>query len=151
MVSSTQIVHQSCRKSSTIFKRTEPSYHLSPVTQESHRVRPKWFLCLWYVQCKSCTYLALTLTLSPNGLKRDSTGPTSLTSSIRCVQNYLWAYGTLSANRATSCVKISNISKRTKQSSTRPSSPRSTIECVQNDLWAYGKYDANRALILHRH
>jgi hypothetical protein len=38
------------------------------------------------VRCKPCSYLALTLTLSPNGLKRDSTRPTSLTSSIRCIQ-----------------------------------------------------------------
>jgi hypothetical protein len=38
-------------------------------------VRPKRFLCLWYVWCKQCTYLALTLTLCPNGLKRDSTRP----------------------------------------------------------------------------
>jgi hypothetical protein len=30
--------------------------------------------------CKPCTCLALTLTLSPNGLKRDSTRPMSLTS-----------------------------------------------------------------------
>jgi hypothetical protein len=33
-------------------------------------------------------------------LKRASTRPTSLTSSIGCVQNYLWAYGTFSANSA---------------------------------------------------
>jgi hypothetical protein len=30
---------------------------------------PKRLLRLWYVRCKPCTYLALTLTLSPNGLK----------------------------------------------------------------------------------
>jgi hypothetical protein len=43
-------------------------------------VRLKRFLCLWCVRCKPCTYLALTLTLSPNGLKRNSTRPMSLTS-----------------------------------------------------------------------
>jgi hypothetical protein len=41
----------------------------------------KWFLCLWYVRCKPCSNLALTLRLSSNGLKRDSIG---------CVQNCLW-------------------------------------------------------------
>jgi hypothetical protein len=64
-----QTVHQSCIKSSTIPNQTEPSFHLSHVTKESHRVRPKRFLCLWYVRCKPCTYLALTLTLFQNGLK----------------------------------------------------------------------------------
>jgi hypothetical protein len=73
-------VHQSCIKSSTISKRTEPSFHLSLVTKESHRLRPKRFLCLWYVRWKPCTCLAQTLTLSPNGLKRDSTRPMSLMS-----------------------------------------------------------------------
>jgi hypothetical protein len=76
----TLTVHQSCIKSSSIPKQTEPSFHLSHVTKDSHRVCPKRFLCLWYVRCKPCTCLALTLTLSPNGLKRDSTRPMSLTS-----------------------------------------------------------------------
>jgi hypothetical protein len=39
---------------------------LEPRTKECHQVRPKWFLCLWYVWRKPCTYLAPTLTLSPN-------------------------------------------------------------------------------------
>jgi hypothetical protein len=85
-----QSKHQSCIKRSTIPKRTKPSFHLSLVTKESDRVRPKLFLCLWYARCKPCSNLGLTLTLSPNGLKRDSTWPTSLTSSIGCVQNCLW-------------------------------------------------------------
>jgi hypothetical protein len=38
---STQTVHQSCIKSCTISKRTEPSFNLSLDTKESHRVRPK--------------------------------------------------------------------------------------------------------------
>jgi hypothetical protein len=99
-VRSTQTMHQSCIKSSTISKLTEPNFHLSLVTQESHRMRPKQFLCRWYVRCKPCTYLALTLTLSPNWLKWYSTRPTSLTSTIGCIQNYWWAYGTFSANCA---------------------------------------------------
>jgi hypothetical protein len=96
----TQTVHQSCIKSSTISKQTELNLHLSLITKESHQVRPKQFLCLWYIQGKPWTNVALTLTLSPNGLKRDFTRPTSLKRSIGCVQNYLWANGKFSANRA---------------------------------------------------
>jgi hypothetical protein len=48
---------------------------------------PKQFLSLWYIWHKPYTYLALTLELSPNRSKRDSTWPTSPRSSIRCVQN----------------------------------------------------------------
>jgi hypothetical protein len=70
---------------------------------------------------KLCTYLAPTLTLSPNGLKWDCTRPMSLMSSIGCIQNYLWAFGTVQTVHL-SCVKISTISKRTEQTSTRPSS-----------------------------
>jgi hypothetical protein len=87
---STQTVHQSCR--------TE--LPLEPCHLESHRVRLERFLCLWYVWWKPCTYLALTLTLSPSELKRDSARPPSLMSSIGCVQNYMWCIGMFSANRA---------------------------------------------------
>jgi hypothetical protein len=68
-----QTVHLSCIKISSMSKWTESSFHLSLVTSEYHQVRPKWFLSLWYVRRKPCSYLLLTLTLPPNGLKRDST------------------------------------------------------------------------------
>ena len=45
----------------TIFKWAKTSYHLSFVTLEYHQVHPKWFMCLWYVRCKPCTYLASRL------------------------------------------------------------------------------------------
>ena len=67
MVRSTQTVHLSCIKISTISKRTETRFHLSPVTNWYHQVRPKQYLSLCYVWRKPCTYLALTLTPSPNG------------------------------------------------------------------------------------
>jgi hypothetical protein len=94
-------MHLSCVKSSTISKWTETSFHLSLVTLKYHRVRPKRLLSLWYVWCKLCPYLALTLTLSPNGPKRDLTLPTSPRGSIRYVQNNFWAYRIFSANHAT--------------------------------------------------
>jgi hypothetical protein len=43
VVRSAQTVHLSCIKISTIFERTESSIHLSIVTWEYHRVRPKRF------------------------------------------------------------------------------------------------------------
>jgi hypothetical protein len=63
-------------------------------------VRLKQFLSLWYVWHKPFTYLAPTLTLSPNAPKRNSTWPTSPRSSIGCVQNNFWAYGMFGANHA---------------------------------------------------
>jgi hypothetical protein len=145
MVRSAQTMHLHCVKISTISKWTEMSIQLSHVTLEYHLVYPKWFLNLWYVRRKPCTYLAsrlalsptdrnehpheprhpeyhqvhpkwflslwyvwrklftflaLTLTMSPNGLKWDSTWPTSPRSSIECVQNDFQAYDMFSANRA---------------------------------------------------
>jgi len=45
----------------TIFKQAKTSYHLSFVTLKYNRVHPKWFMCLRYVRCKPCTYLASRL------------------------------------------------------------------------------------------
>jgi hypothetical protein len=50
-----QTMQLSCTDTNTISKRTELSFHLSLVNYEYHRVRPKWFLSLWYVWCKPCT------------------------------------------------------------------------------------------------
>jgi hypothetical protein len=99
MVRLAQTVHLSCTKSNTISKRTERRFYMTHVTQEFHRVCPKWFMGLWYVWCKLWIYLA-RLTLSPNAPKRDSIWPTSPRSSIRCIQNYVWAYDTFGANRS---------------------------------------------------
>jgi hypothetical protein len=49
MVHSTQTVHPSCVKISTICERNKTCFHLSPVTKWYHRVHPKWFLSQWYV------------------------------------------------------------------------------------------------------
>jgi hypothetical protein len=80
-------MHLSCIKISSISKWTETSFHLSLITKEKGRVRPKWFPSLWYVQRKPCTYLASWLALSPNGPKWTSTWVSSPRSTIRCVQN----------------------------------------------------------------
>jgi hypothetical protein len=100
MVRLTQTMHLSCIDTNTISKWTKTRFHLSHVTEEFHRVCPKRFLSLWYVWRKPCTYVAPTQTLSPNRPKWDSTWPMSPRSSIGCVQNDFWAYGTLGTKRA---------------------------------------------------
>jgi hypothetical protein len=55
MVRSAQTMHLFYVKISTIFKQTETSFHLSHVTLENHRVRPKCFLHLVQTVHMSCT------------------------------------------------------------------------------------------------
>jgi hypothetical protein len=58
-----QTVHLSCTDSNTVPKRTKSRFHTTHVTYEFHRVRPKLFMSLWYVQCKPCTCLVSRLAL----------------------------------------------------------------------------------------
>jgi hypothetical protein len=95
-----QTVHLSCVKISTTFERSESILHLNLITKEYHQVRPKWFLSLWYIRCKPCTYLASRFAVSPNELNQTSTWASSPRSTIRYVQNDFWAYGTFGANLA---------------------------------------------------
>jgi hypothetical protein len=126
---SVQTVHLSCAEINTISKQTETSLHLTHVTLEYHRVCPKWFPSLWYVQRKLCTYHASRLILSPNGPKRASISPTSHKSSIGCFQNDCHAHGTFSATVHLYYDDINTISKWTETSSSRPTSCRSTTLC----------------------
>jgi hypothetical protein len=100
MVRSSPTVHLSCVKISNIFEWYGSSFHLSLVTKVYHRVRPKRFLSLGYIQCEPCTYLASRFAVSPNELNQASTWALSPWSTIRCVQNDFWAYGTFGANLA---------------------------------------------------
>jgi hypothetical protein len=88
--------------------------------------------------------------LHPNRPKWDFAWPTLRRSSIRCVQNDLWAYGL-----AQTCTYLASglalSPNRPKQASSWASEPRSTIGCVQNDFWAYGMFSTNRAPISHWH
>ena len=85
IVCSMQTMHLPCIRIGTISKLTEPSFHLSLFTQEYQIVRPKWFLRLWCIRRKLCTYLAQKYTMSRNGPKQDSIWHTSSRSSIGCV------------------------------------------------------------------
>jgi hypothetical protein len=62
MVCSVQTMHLSCTNTNTISKWIETRFHMTKVSEEIHRVHPKWFLSLWYDWRKPCTYLAPILT-----------------------------------------------------------------------------------------
>ena len=116
MVRSAQSVNRSCVKISTISKRNKTSFHFSFVTKEYHQVRSKRYMSLWYVWRKTCTYLALTLTPSPNGPNEIPDDPCHLgvpTDASKMVSEPM-VRSAQTVHR--SCVKISTISKWTKMS-----------------------------------
>ena len=59
MVCSAPTMHLSCTDTGS--QRTKMRFHMTHVTYEYHRVRPKRFPSLWYVRRQPCTYLAPTL------------------------------------------------------------------------------------------
>jgi hypothetical protein len=137
MVCSVKIVHLACIKISTISKCTETRFYMTHVTYQFHHVCPEQFLSLWYVQHKQCTYLALTLTLSPNWSKWDSTRPTSPRSFIGACKMISEPMVCSAQTVHLSCVKIITISKQIETSFHLSLVTRSTIECIQNDFWGY--------------
>jgi hypothetical protein len=150
MVHLLQTIHLSFTDINTTSKWTKMSIHLTLVTLELYRVRPKRFLCLSHVRRNTCTYLASRLTLSWNGPKRASTWPTSHRSNIKCVQMIFEPL--VHSKPCTYFISRLILSpNRSKLASTWPTPCRSTISWVQNDLWAYGMLGANRAPILHQH
>jgi hypothetical protein len=113
-IRSAQTVHLSWIRISTISKWTETSFHLSLVSKKCHLVQLKWFLSLWYVWQKPCTYLALKLTQSPSGPKWDSTRPTSPRSTIGVLQKWFYeAMVCLVQTVDISCTDTYTTSKRT--------------------------------------
>jgi hypothetical protein len=60
----------------------------------------KWFYEPMVLLAQPCTYLALTLKLSPNGPKWASTWASSPRSTIGPIQNDFWDYGLFNAYRA---------------------------------------------------
>jgi hypothetical protein len=78
MVCSVQTLHLSCIDTNTISKWTKTKFHTTHVTCEFHRVHPKLFMSLWYVQFKPCTYLVSRSALSPNGPNRAPPDPRHL-------------------------------------------------------------------------
>jgi hypothetical protein len=107
-----QTVDLSCTDTNAICKRTETIFYMTHIIWEFNRVRPKWFLSLWYVRRILCTYLESRLPLYPNGPKRASIWASSPRSTIRCVQNDFWGNGTFGTNVHLSCTEIETISKK---------------------------------------
>jgi hypothetical protein len=100
MVCLAQTMHLSCTDTNNVSKWTKTRFHMTHITYEFHRVRPKLFLSLRYIQCKPCTYLGSRLSLSPNGPKQAFSWALSPRRTIECVQNDFWAYGMFGANHA---------------------------------------------------
>jgi hypothetical protein len=95
-----QTIHLCCTDPNTISKRVKTRFHMTHIIEEFHRVRLKWFSSLWYVRCKPYTHLGSRLALPPNTPKWDSTWAMSPRSTIRCVKNDFWDYGTFGTNSA---------------------------------------------------
>jgi hypothetical protein len=128
VVHSAQTVHLSFTEINTFSKRTQMSFHLTHITEEFDRVRPKWSPSLLHIWRKSCTYLALKLTLSPKWFPS------------------LWYIHRKPCTNIT--LRLAPSLNWPKRASTWPMSCRSTIGCVQNDFLAYGTFSANHAPIL---
>jgi hypothetical protein len=149
MVSLAQTMYKSCTDTNNVSKRTETWFHMTHVTLEFHQERPKLFMSLWYVWHKLCTYLASRLALSPNGPIQASSWATSPRSTICCVQNDFWAYGTFSGKPCTYLALILTLSPNGgKRESRWATAPKISIGCIKNDFWANGAFGANHAPIL---
>jgi hypothetical protein len=111
-----QIVHLSCTNTNTISKRTKMIFHMTHNTMEFHRMRANQFLSLWYVWCKSCAYLAPTLTLCPNGRKKIPHDPRHLGVPLGVSKMISESVVCSAQTVHLSCVKASTVSKRTESS-----------------------------------
>ena len=130
--------------------KSKLSFHLSPFTQEYHRVHPKRFLSLWCIRHRLYTYLAPKQTLSPNRPKRDSMWHMSSRSSIGVRQNGFLSIWYVPCKPCTYLAsRLALFPNRSNQPSTWASSPRIIIRCFHNGFWAYGALGANHAPILH--
>jgi hypothetical protein len=67
-------MHVSCTDTNIVSKRTKTKPHMTHITYEFYRVRPKLFMSLWFIQCKPCTYLTLRLAQSSNRPNRAPPG-----------------------------------------------------------------------------
>jgi hypothetical protein len=87
---------------------------MTHVTLVFCQVCPKWFLSVWYVWRKPCTYLASRLALSPNGLKRASTWASSPRSTIGCAKTISEPMVCFAQTVHLSCTNTNTVSKWTK-------------------------------------
>jgi hypothetical protein len=99
-VHSVQTVHLSWIKISPVSNRTETRFQLSLVTKEYQLVRPKWFLRLWNISRKPCTYLALKLTPLQTDQNEVPFEPCHPEVPSGASKTIFLAYGTYGANHA---------------------------------------------------
>jgi hypothetical protein len=94
---------------------------------------------LWYVQHKLCTYLALRLALSPNGLNRASTWALSPRSTMGASKKRFLSLWYVGHKPRTYLAIIQTLPPNgMKRDSTWPKSPRSSIRCIEKQhpsLW----------------
>ena len=145
-----QTVQLSCIKISTISEQTKSSLHLSLFNYEYHRVRLTWFLSLWCIRRKPCTYLLPKLTLSLNEPKQDSIWHIIKELYQVCPNWFL----SISYVPCKPCIYLASrlalSPNRPNRASTWASSSRSTNRCVKNGFLDYGALSTNYAPILHR-
>jgi hypothetical protein len=151
MVRLAQTMHLFSTDTNTVSKRTEMRFHKTHVTSVFYRVCLIWFLSLWYVRHKPCTYLASRLSLSPNRLKWASTWALSLSSTIGCVQNdFLSLWHVWRKPWTYLALTLTLYPNGLKWDSTWPMSSRRSIGCIQNEFWDDGMFVANCAPILRQ-
>jgi hypothetical protein len=133
MIHLLQTMHLSCTDTNTIYKQKEERFHMTHVTMVFQRVHPKWFLSLYYVWRKPCTYIASRIAQCPNG---PSFHLSLVTSEYHWVHTkrflsrwYVWCklYIYLALTLTLSL-------NGKKWDSTWSTSPRSSIRCVKYDF-----------------
>jgi hypothetical protein len=175
MVHSVQTVHLSFTEINTFSKQTQMSFHMTHITEEFDRVHPKRSPSILHVWRKSCTYLALRLTLSLKWFlslwhiqHKPCTNITSrLTPSLTDQNEHPldwhqlgvpWVWPTqfpcpryvrhkLCTHLA---LRLTLSPYRPEWAYTWPTSPRSSIRHTQNDSHAHGTFGANRAPMSRR-
>jgi hypothetical protein len=150
MVCSVHTVHLSCTYTNTISKWTKMKFHTTHVTCEFHRVRPKLFMSLWYVQFKPCTCLVSRLVLSPNRPNSCPPDPHHLGVPSGVSKKIYEPMVRLTQIEHLSCTDANNIPKQIETRFHMTTSPQSSIGFLQYNFWVYGTFDANHAPILHQ-
>ena len=145
-----QTVQLYCIKISTISEKTKSSLHLRLFNYEYHRVCVKWFLNLWCIRHKPCTYLLPKLTVS-----KRTEAKFHMTDIIKELHQVRpkW-FLSISYVPCKPCIYLASSlalsPNRPNWSFTWAPWPKSTIGCVQNGFLSYGALGANCAPILHR-
>jgi hypothetical protein len=91
---------------------------------------------------KPCTFIALRLTLSPNGPKQASTWAMSRRSTIECAKWFTSLWYIRRKPSTYLATRLTQSPNRQKWASSWPTSQRSSIECTQNIFRAYFTFSA---------